>query len=524
MRKLVTLTLLTVAASQVNASPWAYVQQNPEGLVPAINVHSDSATQWDRVDQSPLTFYVDARGRCDDTWRVQYESDLDVVSGGTHVADLALNGLDWNNQSYGPNHGGGWEELDGQGAYQDPDTQAPPAAMCNQWLQQEAAASSNPAQRKRELLANGIRRIVQGAYKAEFRLVCLKKRETLGFYEPRYAHAEANLRAVVICHGNPAALDVPAAEPPAPPPQRKPDPVGISSMDIWANPSASATYRGFCPKKIHFGGEIRYVLPANGNPVDLRYRYVATQGANVFKSDVYTTQYTATGKKILKSWPLQFPLMTGGPQLSATTNSGEPDVYGGNVVLEFIGNPPIHANLQPVQFNVTCLKEGQLSEVAQGGQNTLASPTRPREPPLLPGNDGAPAPSAQVGGSKQVTIGANQTEAKTPAGKPDLVIRSVTRVPGNDRQLRVQIANIGTAPSAATRLTVFPPSGAPIQVEIKPVMIKSWSTSAIEAPFPLTGRVRLQIDAQGRVAESNENNNSYVLTGVSHSATEHDER
>jgi hypothetical protein len=183
--------------------------------------------------------------------------------------------------------------------------------------------------------------------------------------------ATAELSAKVICHGNPDALDVPD-----PPPRRVKHDDGIHYMDIWANPASSANFTGFCPKKITFGGEVEYkVLP--GRTVNLKYRYVATSGARVIESDYFTTVYDATARKLLHSWGLDFPLHTGGLQFQSPTNSGEPDIYGGNVVLEFVGAVPYHANLQPVQFKVTCLKEGVVNPAVAGAHGTMASPSAP---------------------------------------------------------------------------------------------------------------------------------------------------
>jgi CARDB len=596
LRKNLPILLLAVAGAHAHAQA-VYVQQTPGAPYPIIHVYSDSATQWDRVGetQNGLTFYVGARGSCPKNWKTQHSSHLKVMSGSQNVGSAHL-GINRAHQNYGPDHGQNWVEHTIDAPYVNPQSpNSDPVAVCNAQLAARSASAPDPAQRRRELLGNGFTHDFARAYEAEFGLYCADT--GAGFQESQYFIAEANIYAQVQCHSNPEALEVP-------PPQRLPDPVGINSMDIWANPSASANYRGFCPKELRFGGEISYKLPANGNAVDLRYRYVATHGANVFKSAVFTTRYTATGKKFLKSWELGFPLMTGGPQLSATTNSGEPDVYGGNVALEFLGNPPINANLQPVQFNVTCLKEGQFAEAVMGGENTLGAATRPRDPgfpggnpqpdpwqhtvtpnvnpnptiPLdpasIPGskdpapkNPGQPAPGepaqpapglpdpvipsggippgavpAQQNPTQQMTAptqapnkrppfitfpaqptpgAATSSAAALKAGKPDLIIRSVERVAGSDRKLRVRIENIGTAPAPASRLTLLLPNGRPISVEIKPCYVASYQTGAIDAPIPLPRTaLRLQIDDNGRVAEGNENNNTYVLTGVPHGATD----
>lgn len=596
--KIVPIVVLLLAGSHAHAQA-AYVQQRPGAPYPNIHVYSDSPTQWDRVGETDdgLTFYVDARGHCPDHWKSQTNSYLKVVSGSQDVAHANLR-VSEHHQNYGPDHGQGWEQHTLTGTYVNPQSpNSSPVAVCNAQLAARSAGAPDPEQRRRELLATGFNVEVQRAYQAQFGLNCS---DTGGGYQSsQFFRATADVYATVQCHSNPAALDVP--EPP--PPQRQPDPVGINSMDIWANPSASANYRGFCPKRIHFGGEIRYVLPANGNDRDVKYRYIATHGVNVFKSDVYTTKFTETGKKILKSWPLQFPLVTGGPQLSAATESEAPDVYGGTVVLEFVGNPPIHANLKPVKFNITCLKEGQLSEAVMGGENTLGSATRPREPfptdddgaadpwqarntvtpnvnpnptiplptpgskdpapqgqpepgeepvpdpvdpsggippgavpaqrgPTLAGsagaagnssaartNAGGPAARRMTPGS--ATPGAATSTATLKGGKPDLIIRSVERVPGSDRKLRVRIENVGTAPAPASRLTLFLPNGRPISVEIKPCYVTSYQIGVLDAPIPLPRTaLRLQIDDAGRIPESNEGNNTYVLTGVPHGATD----
>ena len=278
-------------------------------------------------------------------------------------------------------------------------------------------------------------------------------------------------------------------------------------MDIWANPASSANYKGFCPKKVTFGGEVEYkVLP--GRTVNLKYRYVATSGARVIKSDYFTTTYNSTARKILHSWGLDFPLNTGGPQFAAPTNSGEPDVYGGNVVLEFAGGVKYHANLQPVQFKVTCLKEGVVNSALGGMPGSMTAPARPRE--VLPGTQ-QPSPARQTLNEAAVSP-ANPSTAAI-AGKPDLAIRSASPASGTDRVLLVKIANLGAAPSTATQLTMFLPDGKPIRARVGAIPARGLLDVRLPSPVSLAGLrpLRLRIDDPDRVAETNETNNELSL-------------
>jgi hypothetical protein len=365
--------------------------------------------------------------------------------------------------------------------------------MCNALLAEELVGAANPTQRRKEILAGGITRTLEHSYQARFNLAC-------GFDNIVTTKlATAQLSAKLICHGNPAALNVP--DPPA---HRVKHDDGIHYMDIWANPSSSANYTGYCPKKITFGGEVEYkVLP--GRTVNLKYRYVATSGARVIKSDYYTTVYDSTARKVLHSWGLDFPLQTGGPQIAAPTNSGEPSVYGGNVVLEFVGAVPYHANLQPVEFKVTCLKQGVVNPAVAGAPNTIASSTAPRETVHV-----SPQPPAQPKAMESSNAASNS--AATLA-KPDLTIRSAAPASGSDVVLLVNIANLGTAPSTATQVTMFLPDGKPVRAQLRVVPAGGTLTVRLTSPMSLTGMqlLRLRVDDPDRVAETNETNNEYSL-------------
>ncbi len=496
-RSISVLVFAIVAAQARAADWWAYTQQTPGKPFPTIHVYSDAGTSWDRVGdiEAGLTFHVDARGRCAESWNLHPDTSLDVYS--SQPVTAASLDINTGNRSYGPGHGAGWRAHDFKGPYKAPkSTAGTPVQMCNAWLNEESSGAADKAQRRRELLASGITRTVERAYTARFHLSC--KQDNI-LFDDDYADktATAELSAKVICHGNPDALDVP--DPPA---RRVKHDDGIHYMDIWANPASSANYKGFCPKKITFGGEAEYkVLP--GRTVNLKYRYVATSGARVIKSDYFTTTYDSTARKVLHSWGLDFPLNTGGPQIQAPTNSGEPTVYGGNVVLEFVGAVPFHANLQPVQFKVTCLKEGVVNPAIAGGADSMAAPARP--------HDVVPAGQKPSLDRRQV----KEAAAPSAAAKPDLTIRSANLASGSDRVLLVKIANLGTAPSPATQLTMLLPGGKPIRTPVGVIParglleVRLMSTLALARTRPL----RLRIDDPDRIEEANEANNEYSLTG-----------
>lgn len=485
--------LLVLAAAQARADDvTASTQQTPGKPFPTIHVFSDDGTAWDRVGEieAGLSFHVDARGRCPEGFNTQPNSYLRVLSAANVVASASLD-INTDNRSFGAGYGATWRQHSFKGHYAP--AQGPagrPEQLCNAWLNQELAGKPNPTLRRKQILAEGITRTVNQAYKAHFLLSC-KQTSLLHGDSSDHRLAQADMSAKVICHGNPAALNVRD-----PPPRRVKQDDGIYHMDIWANPSASANYTGFCPRKLNFGGEIEYkVLP--GRTVNLKYRYVATSGARVIKSDYYTTTYTSTERKNLHSWGLDFPLTTGGPQLMAPTNSGEPDVYAGNVVLEFVGAVPFHATLQPVQFKVTCLKDGVVNPAVGGSPDNFGTQTRPRDPVAM-----NPAPAAQL-----------KANGVVQAGKPDLAIRAVLPAPGNERVLLVRVTNLGAAPSPPTQLSMFLPEGKPIRAQVGVVAPNGQREIRVAAPQSLKGvrPLRLRIDDPDRVAESNEDNNEFVL-------------
>jgi len=490
--RLVALALALVAAQTRADDWWTFVRQTPGQPYPTIHVYSDDGTRWDRVGdiEQGLSFHVDARGLCPESWRTHPNSTLGVhtkAPANQLVSQASLN-LNTELRSYGPNSGAGWQVHNFKGPYVPPAYEPPPDQMCNTWLGNELVGVANPDQKRKQLLANGITKTLNGRYTATFNLWCqanngAKKSKSL----------TTDITAKVVCHGNPAALNVP--DPPA---RREKTDDGIYFMDIWANPASSANYKGFCPKKITFGGEIEYkVLP--GRTVNLKYRYVARRGATVITSDYFTTVYNTTARKNLHSWGLDFPLHSDGPQIAAPTNAGTPDVYGGNVVLEFVGAVPFHANLQPVQFNVTCLKEGTVNPAVSGVPGNMTAPAKPRE--MLPGSPQAPAVKPQVG------------EAAMIAVKSDLAIRSIAPASARNPLLLVTIANLGAAPSTPTQLSLLLPDGKSVRVPVGAIPAQGQLVVRLSPPASLASAqlLRLRVDDPDRVDESNEANNEFSL-------------
>ncbi len=544
------LLVLALAGSPALADPWAYVQQTPGKPFPKIHVYSDSGTQWDRVGnlEDGLTFHADARGQCDAGWRTQHASYLKAKANNQDVA-LADLQIDTDHRSYGPDHGGGWKSHAFSGPYKAPEGASSPQQVCNSLLASRTAGAPNAFRARQQLLASGMSHTLEGSYTLVFYLECAPERKPL-FWEDQAATVDADLRATVECHGNPAALDVPEPEPP--PAQRDPVTHGIQAMDIWANPGASANYRGFCPKTLHFGGEVDYELRSSA-PFDLQYRFFARWGAREIRSEIFTTRYTASGSRNLHSWSLDFPLSPGGGiNFQAPTASDEPQVFGGTVALEFVGGVPIHANLQPVQFEVTCVKEGTvIAPVAGGGSLASPMPERetinldPQSPTRQPANTsvgptivkkmpgrvkGPGQPVTFTATIKPETAAANRVATpgdappptKLELRLPDLLITAVApggaagNAPGGSagNVVRVRVADKGEGAAPATQLTLFLADGMPVRAPVPPIPAGGQREVVVRTPKPVgAGPLRVQVDEAGRIAESDESNNTFVFRG-----------
>src|SRR5688572_31769022 len=103
--RVLALTLAMVTVQAHADDWWAYTQQTPGKPFPTIHVYSDEGTSWDRVGdiEAGLTFHVDARGRCPETWNLHPETSL-VVNATGHVTTASLD-INTGNRSYGPGHG-----------------------------------------------------------------------------------------------------------------------------------------------------------------------------------------------------------------------------------------------------------------------------------------------------------------------------------------------------------------------------------------------------------------------------------
>jgi hypothetical protein len=493
------ISLATLAASEASAESWAFTRQTPGKPFPTIHVYSDHGTQWDRVGEleAGLEFNIDARGRCEADANTQLSSSLIVSSNAQEVASANL-AINTNNRSYGPDHGQGWRTLTFKGPYVQQQTPtSKPADNCNAWAASEAGFAPDPAKRRRELLAAGFTRTMDHAYTARFTLACRRK-SAAGFEFLSFPTDDAEVTAKVVCHGNPAALDVPL-----PPAQRKKVDQGIQEMRLWVNPNKDANFSGFCPKTLHFGGEIDYLLPSN-NAVNLSYYYVATSGNRVIKSPKYTTTFNDSGKRILHTWPLGFPLTFDGPAYEANASAGQPDVFGGSVALEFVGAVQIHANLKPAQFKVTCVKKATVAVPLGGGIDQVAAPTTPRE--IFKPHPAKPdpvKPTPQIPGDNIALV-----------SKPDLVIRSVAQVKGDVRALRVRIVNQGNVPAGAFNVKLFRGVGIDaVGTAAGPIAAHGQQEIIVHSPTSLAGvrPLRLRADDPNRIDESNEGNNSFEL-------------
>lgn len=478
------------AATDAGAQAW--IRQSPGKPLPKIHAYSDDGDGWNRVGDDGLKFYVDARGKCDEDWRTNLDSSLAVSANGQDFAHAYL-GINEDHRNYGPDHGNDWEHLDFTGLYH-PQQSPPiwPAQLCGETASSRAGNGPDRFQRLTKLRAEGFDIALPHAYTARFKLWCVSKKRVLP-PPPKLWSADADVAATLRCHGNPKAYDV---APPPPPP-------GIQAMRLWVNPSGDATWSGFCPKTLHFSGEVTYQLPPGEHAANLKYRYVATRGAQVVRSDEFTTTFTASEKKILHIFNLEFPFSTGHPTIKAPTASDAPDVYKGSVALEFAGNPPIHANLVPAPFDVTCLKKGTVV-APLGGSGNLASPMAPIDPVVPNGSNTTPIPH----GTAQVAL-------------PNFTVRGASpiRGAGNTIGYRVRVMNTGHIATPPSHLRFFRGSmavpGADAAVgpiapgAARDVLVNP--SAALAAPGPLVVRV----DANQQVRESDETDNDYAIRRLS---------
>ncbi|MEO8062663.1 MAG: CARDB domain-containing protein [Pseudomonadota bacterium] len=465
--------VLVTSAPLAVASSWGEVRQQPNKAIPVIEVFSSDGTHWDTVanEGSSTAYYLQVRGQCAEKMHLD-ELELSVQKfPGPVIAtvDLPANS---EHRSYGADHGQQWVDHKLTGTYQAPQAPAKaPAQICNDYLQQSTQGSSDPAAARFALLQSGFERRVVNAYTARFHMVCLAN-SNVGFHEPAFAGAEAPVDAKVVCRG------VPKPPKPPKPATRTPVQPGITGMRLFDNPTGSANFVGFCPKNLHVGTEMIYKLAANA-PAQVKYRYVATAGAKVIKSDTFTTQFAASGEKYLHAWTLPFPLASSGPTFTGATPDNEPTTVTGSIVLEFDDNPPIHANLKALPFSVKCLTKGTvIAPVAN--TDSLAVAEKPRDPIYLP--------------------------------KPDLVITGASVLKGDDRRVIVRLSNKGPA-SGAFKVRLIAPGKAAIDMQVQPMLANQTRQVGIHTSWDLSSvvSVELRADAANQVAEQNEENNAFVL-------------
>jgi len=493
MKLSIAWTVLVALGAATNAGAQAWIRQTPAKPLPKIHAFTDDGVTWNRVGHEPRDFYIDARGKCDEKWHTDGSSVLVVSSHGEDFTQANLH-IDEDHRNYGPDHGNDWEHLRFSGPYRQPQNPAnSPTQVCKDTASARAGNGPDRFERLTKLRAEGFEIALPRAYTSTFYLWC-KPNQKVGFPPPpQRSEASVDVAATLVCHGNPKARDV---LPPPPPPL----PPGIASMHLFVNPSAEATWTGFCPKTLHVGGEMGYKLPDDGQAVNVSYRYVATRGAQVIRSDAFTTTFTASGTKNLHIFNLDFPFSTGSPSFKAPTNVDQPDVYKGSVVLEFIGNPAIHATLVPLTFDVTCLKKGKVV-APLGGTGNLASPMAPIDP-VVPNGSGLPP--IQHGTSQLPQL-------------PNYVLRSVTPTPGfgGTIGLRVRVVNTGDASAPVTRIRVFRGGVAVAGADVNLAPLAPHGThdimiapsGALSAP----GILVVRIDPDNQVRESDENDNAATL-------------
>lgn len=245
------------AATHAGAQAW--VRQTLGSAPPRIHAYNDEGDGWSRVGNNELKFHVDARGKCDEKWRTKLDSSLTVTRGTQAIAHAYL-GIDEDHRNYGPDHGNDWEHLDFTGLYHPPQDPAIwPAQLCGDTASQRAGNGPDRFQRLTKLRAQGFEITLPHAYTARFTLWCESKNKGIYRSPPKLWTADTDIISKLECHGSPKAYDVP---PPPPPP-------GILAMRVYANPSGDAQWSGFCPKTLHFNGEVTYQLPPGGHAVNL---------------------------------------------------------------------------------------------------------------------------------------------------------------------------------------------------------------------------------------------------------------
>jgi hypothetical protein len=240
-----------------------------------------------------------------------------------------------------------------------------------------------------------------------------------GFVEPpAIATPSASERFPVWVHCGPAAVHRVEASSPKVPAKKS----GFQAVRVFVNPPANANYQGPCPKEIAFGGEIEYMMPSGGAPVQVRYRYRTHDGA---ASPVLSTTITKAGTTNISYWKHEFG--SGGPVkgFKAPVASGARLIDGG-VRLEVLNADGKVIGQDETSVRLVCQPQRVAGPDPQPDKLSVGGARKPLPPP------------AGVGGSLS-----------------DLVITSAEPAPNAPTTLQIVVANTGQGRSSATTLAVF---------------------------------------------------------------------
>jgi len=343
-----------------------------------------------------------------------------------------------------------------------------PVATCN------ADLEAMVKQDQHGKIQKGWARTYDNALLAELTAHCEgEARKKGGFVEPpAIATPSASERFPVWVHCGPASVHRVEAPTPKVPAKK----FGFQAVRVSVNPPANANYKGPCPKEIAFGGEIEYLMPSEGAPFQIRYRYRTHDGAT---SPVLSTTITRAGTTNISGWKHEFG--SGGPvkgfKAQAAGASGAHLIDGG-VRLEVLG----------ADSKVIGQDETSVRLVCQPQQIPVPTPAQKPPPPL-----------AGPGGSLA-----------------DLVITSAEPAPNAPTTLRIAVANTGQGRSSATTLTVFyHRSGHVVKHSFDVPPLDPGATRRIVAdlksPIAHAERLTARINESGRAQESDLSNNSITI-------------
>jgi hypothetical protein len=343
-----------------------------------------------------------------------------------------------------------------------------PVATCNADLEAMVKQDQHGKAQK------GWARTYDNALLAELTAHCEgEPRKKGGFEEPpAIATPSASERFPVWVHCGPAQVFRVETSSPKVPAKKS----GFQAVRVFVNPPANAKYQGPCPKEIAFGGEIEYLMPSDGVPVQVRYRYRTHDGAS---SPVLSTTITRAGTTNISYWKHEFG--SGGPVkgFKAPSGSGAQLIDGG-VRLEVLS------------------ADGKVIGQDETSVRLVCQPQRVPGPPPQPDK-------LSEGGAQK-------------AGPPlaDLVITSAEPAPNAPTTLRIAVANTGQGRSSATTLTVFyHRSGHVVKHSFDVPPLDPGATRRIVAdlksPIAHAERLTARINESGRAQESDLSNNSVTI-------------